>query len=68
VSYEADYHALFTILIVVSSTIAQASRLQDGLGYAFEPPTLASTLCLVKIRDTGVGHPPPDLRAPRGGE
>jgi hypothetical protein len=30
---------------------------QNGLGYAFEPPIRASALLLVKIRDTGVGHP-----------
>jgi hypothetical protein len=45
-----DYHALFTVLSAISTTMAQTSHPQDGLGYAFNPLTLASTLCLVKTR------------------
>jgi hypothetical protein len=52
-SYETNYHALFTILIVVSTTTTQTSFPQDGLGYVSKPPTLDSALCLVKIRIQG---------------
>jgi hypothetical protein len=45
-----DYHALFTMLSAISTTTAQTSHPQDGLGYAFKPLTLASTLYLVKTR------------------
>jgi hypothetical protein len=65
-THGSDYHALFTILIAISTTMAQTSRPQDGLEYASEPLTLASALSLVKIRDTGTGHPPPDQRQQSG--
>jgi hypothetical protein len=38
------------MLIAISTTIARTSRPQDGLGYASEPPILASALCMVKTR------------------
>jgi hypothetical protein len=44
-----DYHALSTILIAISTTAAQTSRPQGGLGYASEPSTMTSALCLSKI-------------------
>jgi hypothetical protein len=46
--------------------MTQTSCPQHGLGYAIEPPTLASALCLVKIRDIGVEYPPPDQRQQLG--
>lgn len=64
--YGTSYRALFTILFAISTTTAQTSRSQDGLVYASEPPTLASVLCLVKIQDKGVRHPPPDQRQQPG--
>jgi hypothetical protein len=66
VTHGPNYHALFAMLIPISTTTAQTSRPQNGLRYASEPPTLALPLCLVKIRNTGTGHPPPDQRQQPG--
>jgi hypothetical protein len=63
-----DYHALFTVMISISTTTAQTSRPQFGLGYESEPPTLASALYLVKTWDIEIYQPPPDQRQqPRQG-
>jgi hypothetical protein len=47
-THGSNYHVLFTMLIAISTIKAQMPRPRDGLGYASEPPTLASALCLVK--------------------
>jgi hypothetical protein len=60
------YHVLFTILITISTTRTQTTHAQDDLGYASEPPTLASALWLVKIWDTRARHPSHDRRQPQG--
>jgi hypothetical protein len=51
--YEENYHALFTILIIVSTTMTWTTPPSDRLGYAFEPQTLASALCSVKMQIQG---------------
>jgi hypothetical protein len=48
-----NYHVLFTIFITIPTTTTRTTHPQDRLGYAYEPPILALTLCSVKMRDTG---------------
>jgi hypothetical protein len=45
---------LFTILIIVSTTMARTTRSSDRLGYASEPQILASALCTVKMQIQGL--------------
>jgi hypothetical protein len=56
--YEEKYHALSTILITVSITMARTTHQPGRLEYTSEPSILASALCSVKMQDTGAGHPP----------
>jgi hypothetical protein len=51
--YEENYYALFTILIIVSTTTTQTTSPSDKLGYASEPQILALALCSVKMQIQG---------------
>jgi hypothetical protein len=62
--YGVDYHALFTILITISTTMTWTTPPSGRLGYTSEPPIQASTLFSVKMRDTGYGRPPLDPSQP----
>jgi hypothetical protein len=57
---EPDYHELFTMLSVVSTTATQTTHPQDRLGYASEPST--PSLYLVKAQATRTEHPSPDQK------
>jgi hypothetical protein len=60
-----NYHALFTILIIVSTTTTRTTHPPGRLGYAPDPLIRASALCSVRMQDTGARRHPPNQSQPQ---